>query len=285
MPVLNELLKALPEHQNFYLRGVLNSLLPDFIDPSDGVVNENNISGEALETLKIVVANLHPDIKEGQVKSIDYDDMMKVLGDKSIFEDNYNIDTIGDQLRNSLGEFGVTVEDGELYVFDTYDFADRGGWKEFVASAEETYQTGSIYPVARYVGGKLMPENPDGSSREDALRVKIKLSKEQKLVNTDFDDDINPNATTFVFEGGMTNKRKQIFEKQFESQYAGGFIENFFDTLKAPVEYLDGNLQRRGNTYTPTGDTNQKRYDKQQKDKGGIGKRMETLFEQVGGFG
>jgi hypothetical protein len=48
---------------------------------------------------------------------------------------------------------------------------------------------------------------------------------------------------------------------------------------------LDGNLQRRGNTYTPTGDTNQKRYDKQQKDKGGIGKRMETLFEQVGGFG
>lgn len=285
MPVLNELLKALPEHQNFYLRGVLNSLLPDFIDPSDGVVNENNISGEALETLKIVVANLHPDIKEGQVKSIDYDDMMKVLGDKSIFEDNYNIDTIGDQLRNSLGEFGVTVEDGELYVFDTYDFADRGGWKEFVASAEETYQTGSIYPVARYMGGKIMPENPDGSSREDALRVKIKLSKEQKLVNTDFDDDINPNATTFVFEGGMTNKRKQIFEKQFESQYAGGFIENFFDTLKAPVEYLDNNLQRRGNTYTPTGDTNQKRYDKQQKDKGGIGKRMETLFEQVGGFG
>ena len=285
MPVLNELLKALPEHQNFYLRGVLNSLLPDFIDPSDGVVSENNISGEALETLKIVVANLHPDIKEGQVKSIDYDDMMKVLGDKSIFEDNYNIDTIGDQLRNSLGEFGVTVEDGELYVFDTYDFADRGGWKEFVASAEETYQTGSVYPVARYVGGKLMPENPDGSSREDALRVKIKLSKEQKVVNTDFDDDINPNATTFVFEGGMTNKRKQIFEKQFESQYAGGFIENFFDTLKAPVEYLDNNLQRRGNTYTPTGDTNQKRYDKQQKNKGGIGKRMETLFEQVGGFG
>jgi|11_taG_2_1085331.scaffolds.fasta_scaffold00133_20 hypothetical protein len=282
MPVLNELLKALPEHQNFYLRGVLNSLLPDFIDPSDGVVNENNISGEALETLKIVVANLHPDIKEGQVKSIDYDDMMKVLGDKSIFEDNYNIDTIGDQIRNSLGEFGVTVEDGELYVFDTYDFQDRGGWKEFVASAEETYQTGSIYPVARYMGGKIMPENPDGTSREDALRVKIKLSKEQKVVNTDFDDDINPNATTFVFEGGMTNKRKQIFEKQFESQYAGGFLDNFFDTIKAPVEYLeDKNLQRRGNTYTPLGSVNDRR-DRQKKDKGGLGERFETFAEQIG---
>jgi len=282
MPVLNELLKALPEHQNFYLRGVLNSLLPDFIDPSDGVVNENNISGEALETLKIVVANLHPDIKEGQVKSIDYDDMMKILGDKSIFEDNYNIDTIGDQLRNSLGEFGVTVEDGELYVFDTYDFQDRGGWKEFVASAEETYQTGSVYPVARYMGGKLMPENPDGSSREDALRVKIKLSKDQKVVNTDFDDDINPNATTFVFEGGMTNKRKQIFEKQFESQYAGGFLDNFFDTIKAPVEYLeDKNLQRRGNTYTPLGSVND-RNDRQKKDGGGLGKRFETFAEQIG---
>lgn len=282
MPVLNELLKALPEHQNFYLRGVLNSLLPDFIDPSDGVVNENNISGEALETLKIVVANLHPDIKEGQVKSIDYDDMMKVLGDKSIFEDNYNIDTIGDQLRNSLGEFGVTVEDGELYIFDTYDFADRGGWKEFLASAEETYQTGSIYPVARYMGGKLMPENPDGSSREDALRIKIKLSKEQRVVNTDFDDDINPNATTFVFEGGMTNKRKQIFEKQFESQYAGGFLDNFFDTIKAPVEYLeDKNLQRRGNTYTPLGSVNDRR-DRQKQGEGSLGKRFETLAEQIG---
>ena len=78
MPVLNELLKALPEHQNFYLRGVLNSLLPDFIDPSDGVVNENNISGEALETLKIVVANLHPDIKEGQVKSIEKSQMYRM---------------------------------------------------------------------------------------------------------------------------------------------------------------------------------------------------------------
>lgn len=282
MPVLNELLKALPEHQNFYLRGVLNSLLPDFIDPSDGVVSENNISGEALETLKIVVANLHPNIKEGQVESVTYDDMMKILGDKSIFEDNYNIDTIGDQLRNSLGEFGVTVEDGELYVFDTYDFQDRGGWNEFVASTKETYQTGSIYPVARYMGGKIMPENLDGTSREDALRVKIKLSKEQKVVNTDFDDDINPNATTFVFEGGMTNKRKQIFEKQFEGQYAGGFLDNFFDTIKAPVEYLeDKNLQRRGNTYTPLGDTNY-RNDRQKKDGGGLGKRFETFAEQIG---
>jgi hypothetical protein len=132
------------------------------------------------------------------------------------------------------------------------------------------------------MGGKIMPENPDGTSREDALRVKIKLSKEQKVVNTDFDDDINPNATTFVFEGGMTNKRKQIFEKQFESQYAGGFLDNFFDTIKAPVEYLeDKNLQRRGNTYTPFGSVNDRR-DRQKKDKGGLGERFETFAEQIG---
>lgn len=282
MPVLNELLKALPEHQNFYMRGVLNSLLPDFIDPSDGMITENNVSGEAIETLKIVVANLYPDIKEGQVKSVNYNQMREILGDKSIFKDGYNIDSMGDQLRVSLGQFGVTVEDGELYVFDTYDFSDKGGFDEFLTSAQESFEEGSIYPVARYMGGKLMPENPDGTSREDALRVKIKLSKEQKVVNTDFDDDINPNATTFVFEGGMTNKRKQIFEKQFESQYAGGFLDNFFDTIKAPVEYLeDKNLQRRGNTYTPLGDTNY-RNDRRKKDGGGLGKRFETFASQIG---
>ena len=282
MPVLNELLKALPEHQNFYMRGGLNSLLPDFIDPSDGMITENNVSGEAIETLKIVVANLYPDIKEGQVKSVNYNQMREILGDKSIFKDGYNIDSMGDQLRVSLGQFGVTVEDGELYVFDTYDFSDKGGFDEFLTSAQESFEEGSIYPVARYMGGKLMPENPDGTSREDALRVKIKLSKEQKVVNTDFDDDINPNATTFVFEGGMTNKRKQIFEKQFESQYAGGFLDNFFDTIKAPVEYLeDKNLQRRGNTYTPLGDTNY-RNDRRKKDGGGLGKRFETFASQIG---
>lgn len=264
------------------MRGVLNSLLPDFIDPSDGMITEDNVSGEALETLKIVVANLYPDIKEGQVKSVNYKQMREVLGDKSIFKEGYNIDSMGDQLRVSLGQFGVTVEDGELYVFDTYDFSDRGGFDEFVESAKESFGKGSIYPIARYMGGKIMPEKPDGSSREDALRIRIKLAKEQKVVNTDFDDDINPNATTFLLEGGMTNKRKQIFEKQFESQYAGGFLDNFFDTIKAPVEYLDNNLQRRGNTYTPTGDVNQKRYDKQQKGEGGLGKRFETLAEQIG---
>lgn len=282
MPVLNELLKALPEHQNFYLRGVLNSLLPDFIDPSDGMITENNVSGEALETLKIVVANLHPDIKEGQVASINYDDMINVLGEKSIFEKNYDIDSMGDQLRASLGQFGVTVEDGELFVFDTYDFESRGGFDDFMQSANNSIESKSIYPVADYIGGKLMPENPDGTSREDALRVKIKLSRDKKVVNTDFDDDINPNATSFVFEGGMTNKRKQIFEKQFEGQYAGGFLDNFFDTIKAPVEYLeDKNLQRRGNTYTPLGSVNDRR-DRQKKDGGGLGKRFETFAEQIG---
>ena len=278
----NEMLKNISPHKSFYVRGVMNSLLPEFANPLDSTITEENVSGEMLEALKLVIANKHPKLREGQVASINYKDVQKLFGDESIFKDNYNIDSIGDNIRTTLGDFSVTIQDGEVYVLDTYDFEPRGGFDAFMAAAEESIDSKASYPLARYFGGLLMPENSDGSSREDAMRIKIKLSKEQKVVETDYDDDIPENATSFLLKGPMTNKRKQLWESQFKDQYAGGFIENFFDTLKAPVEYLDGNLQRRGNTYTPTGDTNQKRYDKQQKDKGGIGKRMETLAQQIG---
>lgn len=282
MPDLNEMLKGMDAHKNFYIRGVLHSILPEFVNPLDSHISENNISGEMLEALKIVVATTHPNLKEGEVASINYDDTMKALGGKSIFKDGYNIDSISDQIRTSFGQFGVTVQDGELYVFDTYDYSDRGGWDAFFASAKESMDSKSPYPLARYFGGKLMPENPDGSSREDALRIKIKIPRDQLVVETDYDDDIPKDATSFVFEGGMTNKRKQLWESQFKDVYAGGMLDNFFDTIKAPLEvFEDKNLQKRGNTYTPLGDTNYRR-DKKKSDEGGLGKRMETMFEQIG---
>jgi len=264
MANLNDMLKDMKLHKSFYIRGVVNSLLPEFANPLDSNITEKNISGEALELLRSIAQEAHPDLQEGQV-------VQMITTGK-----DYELD-------NSLGSYGLTKKDGKYVVFDTYDFSPFQNIS-FLDAVKMSAEDKNPFMVARYLGGKLMPENSDGTSREDAMRIRIEIPDEADLIDTDFDDDIPSGAKSFSFRGPMTNKRKQAWDA-YSNQVAGGFIENFFDTLKAPVEYLDNNLQRRGNTYTPTGDTNQKRYDKQQKDKGGIGKRMETLFEQVGGFG
>jgi len=213
MPSLNDMLKDMPTHKNFYLRGVINSLLPEFMDPFDSEINENNISGEALEVLRTVTEKIHPNLKEGEIQSINYEQMMKVFGDTSVFQRNYDVSTLSDEVRNSLGTFGVTKENGQYVVFDTYDYEPRGGIEVVKSVVNETLASGSVYPAARFIGGILMPENSDGSSREDALRVRIKIPNEQNVIDMDFDNDIEPDADTFVFEGPMTNKRKNLWDK------------------------------------------------------------------------
>ena len=212
MPSLNDMLKDMPTHKNFYLRGVINSLLPEFMDPFDSEINENNISGEALEVLRTVTEKIHPNLKEGEIQSINYEQMMKVFGDTSVFQRNYDVSTLSDEVRNSLGTFGVTKENGQYVVFDTYDYEPRGGIEVVKSVVNETLASGSVYPAARFIGGILMPENSDGSSREDALRVRIKIPNEQNVIDMDFDNDIEPDAETFVFEGPMTNKRKTLWD-------------------------------------------------------------------------
>jgi len=212
MPSLNDMLKDMPTHKNFYLRGVINSLLPEFMDPFDSEINENNISGEALEVLRTVTEKIHPNLKEGEIQSINYEQMMKVFGDTSVFQRNYDVSTLSDEVRNSLGTFGVTKENGQYVVFDTYDYEPRGGIEVVKSVVNETLASGSVYPAARFIGGILMPENFDGISREDALRVRIKIPNEQNVIDMDFDNDIEPDAETFVFEGPMTNKRKTLWD-------------------------------------------------------------------------
>ena len=58
------------------------------------------------------------------------------------------------------------MKDGQIQIFDTYDFLPVGGFDKFL----EDIGTG-LYPAARTLGGILMPENPDGSSKEEAMRV------------------------------------------------------------------------------------------------------------------
>ena len=233
MPTLNDMLKDMPQHYNLYLRGVMNSVLPEFMDPFDSEINENNVSGELLEALRLVINDKYPDLKEGEVQSIDYDDVQKFFKESSIFEQSYEIGTVGEQIRTTLGEFGVRKIDGKINIFDTYDFEERDTFHAIKDVFNETRASGSIYPAARFMGGILMPEGPGGKPRPDALKVNITLPEQMQTVDIDYDDDIEPDAPTFVFEGPMTNKRASLWKK-------------FTDMVITPAEAFVGGAAEEG---------------------------------------
>ena len=204
------LLTSLPQHMNFYLRGILNSAnMALFPDAEASTMTEDHVSGEFLEALRLAIDTAHPNLQEGDIVGFGYKDIRKILGGESIFakEDKYAIETIGEQIRTSLGSFGVTMKDGQVQIFDTYDFLPQGGFERFL----EDIGTG-MYPAARTLGGILMPENPDGSSKEDAMRVRINLPQEPNVIDVDFDDEPDEDAGDFVFRGPMTNRRKKIWD-------------------------------------------------------------------------
>ena len=128
------LLTSLPQHMNFYLRGILNSAnMALFPDAEASTMTEDHVSGEFLEALKLAVDTAHPDLKEGDIVGFGYKDIRKILGGESIFakEDKYAIETIGEQIRTSLGRFGVTMKDGQVQRFETYDFIHVGAFDKF----------------------------------------------------------------------------------------------------------------------------------------------------------
>lgn len=207
----DQLLTNLPQHMNFYLRGVMNSAnLALFPDAEASTMTEDHVSGEFLEALRLVVNTTNPDLKEGDVVGLKYQDVRDILGGESIFskEDKYAIETIGEQIRTSLGDFGATIKDGQLQIFDTYDFLPQGGFDQFLEDVGK-----GLYPAARTLGGILMPENPDGSSKEEAMRVRINIPETPSVIDVDFDDEPDEGVEEFVFRGPMTNKRKAIWGK------------------------------------------------------------------------
>ena len=219
-----------PEHYAFYLRGVVNSMLPDFMNPLSDSITENEVSGEFLEALRMVATTMHPDLKEGQTVGIDYDDVMRVLGGESIFEkdDRYSIETIGETIRTSLGEFALSKQDGKYVVTDVYDFQPTvdGGLIKTAATATKQLVNEGLYPAARTMGGYIMPEGANNTAADDALRVRIAIPNEPEVIATDYDNDIPENATSFVFEGPMTTKRKSIFDAFISTAQAGTLNDN-----------------------------------------------------------
>tara|TARA_R110002126_G_scaffold259913_1_gene402879 strand:+ start:691 stop:1542 length:852 start_codon:yes stop_codon:yes gene_type:complete len=205
------MLTSLPQHMNFYLRGILNSAnLSLFPDAEASTMTEDHVSGEFLEALRIAVHLTHPDMEDGEIRPMTYQNIRDALGGENIFskDEKFAIETVGEQIRTSLGNFGLSKQDGKVQVFDTYDFSSVGGFDQFL----DDIGTG-MYPAMRTLGGILMPENADGSSKEEAMRVRINIPEMPKVIDVDFDDEPDPDADEFVFRGAMTNKRKSLWMK------------------------------------------------------------------------
>ena len=167
------MLKNMPIHQSFYLRGVLNSLLPEFMDPYDRAITENNISGESIEMLRGLVQDLAPNFdkaEEGFVGSFGYDDINKKYNLKNLLrQEGLDVDTFEKQVKMGLGLFDVYKENGKMVIKDQYDFPTIGNWKEFnELKTLKDYAQASIkqprktpYFVARAYGERMIAEGDE----------------------------------------------------------------------------------------------------------------------------
>lgn len=213
----NNLNKALlPEHISFYVRGVLNSMYAPFIGAS--TITENDVSGEYLETLRFIIEQSNPNMQVGDTAFIDYSDTNKHLNLTSIFERDYNIDSIGDRIKTTLGGFTVIKTEDGYTVNDIYDFGIVGNVKRddslftFAKEAYKQYKKDPrLYVPARVMGGYIMPENKDGTSNSDTMRVSINIPLEPKVEETVYETEIPENAKEFVLRGPMTPQRSTVW--------------------------------------------------------------------------
>jgi len=61
------------------------------------------------------------------------------------------------------------------------------------------------------MGGYFMPENKDGTSRSDAMKVSINVPLEPKVEETVYETEIPENAKEFVLRGPMTPQRSTVW--------------------------------------------------------------------------
>ena len=62
--------------------------------------------------------------------------------------------------------------------------------------------------MGHLIGQVMMPQDDP-----NVMKIRIAIPDEPQVVDIDFDDEPEPEATDFVMEGPMTNKRKQIWDK------------------------------------------------------------------------
>lgn len=212
------------EHHNFYVRAMFNALLPNFFDQTD-YITEDDVSGELLEALRYIQQNVAPDLQEGEMVQVTYDDINRLYDLDNVFAD-YEINGIGDEIKMALGNFAMTKKDGKVRVLDAYDM-EQSGKVDTLGMAIGTIREegGIVYHSARYLGEKMFPAKKGGdgySALEDSdyTQVRITLPDEPLHENIDFDDYAENEVNDYVLRGPMTNKRKQAFERVQQSLQA-----------------------------------------------------------------
>ena len=193
--------------------------LPEFMNPTEGgVLTEKNVSGEAVEMLRFLVNANYPDLQDGESGRISYKGYDKMFDARIGDRDPMNVpgDEFYSHMRekssalNSLGQFMVHKEDGQLIIVDKYDF-ERGANQSIhglsTFDAIKAGLGGDVQAVAQEIGEFLMPEE-----REDNMRVRIVIPPEPEIQEMLFDEEPEPEATEFVFRGQMTPKRYELWK-------------------------------------------------------------------------
>ena len=218
-PTFDDILKDLPMHQNFYLRGVFNALLPTFMNPLEREINERSVNGETVEALRMLVNTIFPDIDnmpDGPVGRIDYKTINDRFGLDNIFRgSNFNVGSFEEQIKMSLGNFGVVKIDGRPVITDKFDFPTVGNWKEFneVQTTSDYMQAMQDMPDKQmYFGARFVGERIMGDDQDDNLNVNIRIPEQPMVIDVDYDDDPPAGAQDMVLRGPMTNKRKSIWD-------------------------------------------------------------------------
>ena len=214
---LDSILKNMPLHQNFYLRGIMNSFIPTFMGGTDRVLTENSLSGEAVEMLRTLVKDIAGDMPNGYSTSITYEDINEKYNLENVFQqEGMDLSGFENQVKMALGQFIVEKKNDKIIIHDDYDFPPPGSWKmysslkdfgDYVEASSKDISK-APYFASRFLGERFMVE---GDEKNFAIR--IELPEEEQVVNIDYDDDIPAGAQNYVFRGPMTNKRKSIWDK------------------------------------------------------------------------
>lgn len=220
---------AIPEHASFYFRGILNSVNPAIVDGNTRLITEDDVSGEFLDMMRLVANKYASDLEEGQVREIGYAHVRKAVGDRGDYWQNFEVDSMADVVNNALGRFRIKMVDGERIVdYDKYDFTDQLAQKilqeegreatamDYINEAVDIATNDSKYKLfnqkmhemGHLIGEVMMPEDDP-----NVMKVRIVIPDEPQVVDMDFDDEPELNASDFIMEGPMTNKRKQIWDK------------------------------------------------------------------------
>ena len=123
--------------------------------------------------------------KKFEGKGVDYNMVNTLFGEGSIFKSGYKIDSPADEIKTTLGEFSLE-RDGDTWIInDRYDFSDTDSLGQAISDSKEGEGLmGKAYPLARWIGGKVLQENPDGSSPEDSPVVTIRVPAAPLQVET-----------------------------------------------------------------------------------------------------